>query len=400
MSNKKRSVYEQRGVSATKADIHKAIRNIGKGLFPTAFCKILPDILGGSPLHCNVMHADTTGTKASLGYLAWLKTKNLDFIKGLAVDALVMNVDDIGCIGAYDNILVNQTLGRNARLIPGDVVEALITSANDFCEMLGKQNIGITCAFAGGETASVGDVVRTLDVGSSAVVRMRRKDVIDAGNISSGNVLVGISSTGRAEWENEVNSGMGSNGLTNSRHDTLKPMYRKYTETYAPQTRKELIYRGKYSLSSKLPGDPGFTIAKALLSPTRTYLPLIKLVLESVRRKYISGIIHCSGGGQTKIAHFGKGLRYMKVNPFVIPPLFQMLQEVCGLSWKEMYQVYNMGWRMEFVVKDRAVAETIIAIAQSCGIDAQIVGHVATLVDGSAPNQVFIDSEHGQLNYP
>ncbi|MES2215923.1 MAG: AIR synthase related protein [Patescibacteria group bacterium] len=396
---RKKSVYEQRGVSATKKDIHHAIRNLEKGLFPGAFCKILPDVLAESPRHCNILHADTAGTKSGLAALAWMRSGDARVVRGVAVDALVMNLDDVACVGATSRFLVNQTLGRNAHLIPGEVVEQVIDSANELCKMLNNIGIGITCAFAGGETASVGDIVRTMDVGSSVVTRMLRKDVIDASNIGPMDIIVGISSTGQATWETEENSGIGSNGLTNGRHDTLCPFYRRYKETFAPQTKSQLIYRGRFRLSDKLPGDPRFTVEKALLSPTRTYLPLVNVVLKEIPRRHITGIIHCSGGGQTKCANFGKRLRYVKHTPFKIPALFKMLQKASGLSWHEMYQVYNMGWRFEFVVKDKKIADDIIALAKICNLEAQIVGEVRPKL-GPGPNKVEIHSSTDILQYP
>ena len=397
MKRIQQSVYEQRGVSSTKADIHQAIQNLDKGLFPGAFCKILPDILAGSPHHCNILHHDTAGTKAGLAHLVWKLTGNLEAVAGVAVDALVMNTDDVGCVGAINGLIVNQAIGRNGFLIPGEVIQVIIESAERFCQMLSKW--GVPCFFAGGETASVGDIVRTVDVGSSVVVRMRRRDVIDASRMVPGDIIVGFSSTGRATYENEDNSGIGANGLTNARHDTLRPLYRRYRETYAPEMSKKLVYRGRYKIDDPLPQDSKFWIWKALLSPTRTYMPLIKLVLENVNRRHIHGIIHCSGGGQTKIVKFGRhGNRYVKKNLFPVPPLFQMLQEVSGLLWKEMYQTYNMGHRLEMAVPDNETANELIAISRHFKIDAQVVGEVRPKL-GPGPNKVVIESPYGTFEY-
>ncbi len=373
---KETTVYAQRGVSSQKKDVHRAIQKLDKGLFPGAFCKILPDHLGGSQHRCNVIHPDTAGTKAGLAWLMATVTKNLRWLKGVPVDALVMNVDDIGCIGVTDGILVNQTIGRNAFLVDQDMIRVIIEGADEFCKMLATMGIG--CHFGGGETASVGDIVRTLDVGSSAVARMRRKNVIDASNMVPEDWIVGFSSTGRAKWEKADNSGIGANGLTNGRHDALCHIYRTWEETYAPQMNPKLVYRGKHLLIEPMPEDPRFSVGEALLSPTRTYLPLIKAVLDEVPRRHIHGIIHCSGGGQTKIAKFGKpGNRYVKDNTFPVPPIFQMLQRVSGCSWHEMYQVYNMGHRLEMVVPSQALACDLIEIAsKKCDLQAQIVGRV------------------------
>ncbi len=397
MSSKK-STYERRGVSSTKADVHAAIAKLDKGLFPNAFCKILPDILAGSPHHCNILHADTAGTKAGLAYLMYSETGNPRYLKGVAVDALVMNIDDVGCVGATDRLLVNQTIGRNAFLVKDEAIQALIESAEEFCQLM--RDWDIDCRFTGGETASVGDIVRTLDVGSSVAARMKRADVIDAGNMKRGDIIVGFSSTGTATWESYKNSGIGANGLTNARHDTLADNYRKQTETFAPQMPKKLVYRGKYQLTDFLPGNDEFSIGEALLFPTRTYLPMINRVLKLVGRKNVHGIIHCSGGGQTKIMQFGgHGNRYVKDNLFPIPRVFQMLKNVSGLSWREMYEVYNMGHRLEIVVPEVNVALAIINCSMNCGIEAQVVGKVKPKL-GPGPNKLVIDSPYGTLEYP
>ena len=332
-----------------------------------------------------------------MAYLAWVATGKLDMVRGLPIDALVMNVDDIACAGFVDRILANQTIGRNSFCVPPQVIEAIIDGAQRFCEMLQENNID--CYFAGGETATVNDIVRTIDVGSSVTSRMRRDQVIDASEISPHNVIVGVSSTGKAKWESRKNSGIGSNGFTNARHDALDKVYRSMRETYDPRTPK--VYSGHYQLRDTLPGDLDFTMAEALLSPTRTYLPLVKLVLGRIKKYYIKGIIHCSGGGQTKIMKFGKpGIRYVKDQPLEVPSLFKVLQEVSKITWREMYQVYNMGWRLEFVVLDKEVADDIIAICASCGIHAQIVGYVESKTSPGTDNEVRIITPYGELNYP
>ncbi len=395
----RKSDYEQRGVSSSKADVHHAIRNLDKGLFPEAFCKILPDILGGNPHRCNILHADTAGTKTSLAYLAWKLTGNIDFAANVAVDALIMNVDDVACVGAVKGMLANQTIGKNSFLVPAEFVEAIITKADQTCALLRKH--GINCHFAGGETASVPDVVRTLDVGSSVAAGMKRKDVIDAYNMVPGDFIVGFSSTGQAVWETSPNSGIGSNGLTNARHDILSPHHRKFKETYAPQLKRALTYRGPYKLKDKMPEDPTFTIAQALLSPTRTYAPLIGAILQEFPRKHIHGFIHCSGGGQTKILKFGlPGNRYVKYNPFKIPPLFRMLEQVSEQSLQEMYQTYNMGWRLEAVVSSQHLANEIAQFSETvCSIDSQIVGEVTARPSEKTSRKVLIDVGSGNLVY-
>jgi len=391
-------VYAQRGVSSGKEDVHRATRNLDQGLVPTAFCKILPDFLGGSAKHCNIIHADTAGTKAGLAWLMAQAHADPKIAGSIAVDALTMNVDDVGCCGVVDDILVNQTIGRNAFQVNSDMIEAIIGSADHFCTML--TNLGIGCHFGGGETASVGDIVRTLDVGSSVVARLKQKDIIDAGNMVPDDILVGFSSTGQAFWETKLNSGIGSNGLTNGRHDALCDIYRNMTETYAPEMEKGLVYRGPYKLTDRLPEDINFTIGEALLSPTRTYLPLIKTVLTHIPRRFIHGIIHCSGGGQTKIMKFGKpGNVYMKDDIFPTPPVFAMLQRVSGATWEQMYKVYNMGWRLEMAVPSRTLANEIIDIAaKSCGIKAQVIGRIEKGDHGNKC-QVVIRSCKGELKY-
>lgn len=385
-----------RGVSSSKTDVHKAIAKLDKGLYPGAFCKILPDYLGlpPDPRVCNVLHADTAGTKAGLAYMVWKKTGSIEAASNVAIDALVMNTDDVGCVGATGHLLVNQTIGRNSYLIPQEVIQAIINEAQAFCDML--SNHCIPCHFAGGETASVGDIVRTLDVGSSVAARMLRKDVIDASRIANGDYIVGFSSTGRAVWEDCDNTGIGANGLTNARHDCFCDEYRGDSELYAPQMPKELVFRGPYQVTDDFPGDSSFTVGGALLSPTRTYLPLIKKVLDAVGRKHIHAIIHCSGGGQTKIGKFGNAKRYIKVNPFPIPPVFEMIQKVSGLSWYEMYQTFNMGHRLEMVVNDKAVAQEVMHISrQECRIESRMVGHVLDRVSPGLGNTVEIEMPSG-----
>ena len=394
---KKPTTYERRGVSAQKRDVHEATKNLDKGLFPGAFCKIHAD--PDSPHYCRILHPDTGGTKASLAWLTWKTTGNLDAVRGIGIDAAVMNTEDVGCVGAVKNLLLSQTISKNTFIVPGEVVKTIIQSTNEFCKMLCQW--GCECELACGETASVGDNVRALEVGSSVSVRMKKKYVIDASHMSPGNFLVGFSSTGQAMWEHPwgENSGIGDNGLTNARHDSLCPSYRKFTETFAPQMRRGLVYRGKYKLTDQLPQDPRFTIAGALLSPTRTYLPLIRKILQEVGHRHIRGIIHCTGGGQTKIAKFGAhGCRFVIHSPFDIPPVFQMLHEVSGLSWKEMYETYNMGWRLVMAVPDKKVAEDCIDISHQHCVDAQIVGEVRSRL-GPGPNKVVIHSPHGTLRY-
>jgi phosphoribosylformylglycinamidine cyclo-ligase len=396
MKRSKQSVYEQRGVSSTKSEVHKAISKLDKGLFPEAFCKVLPDVLGGSSKHCNVLHADTAGTKAGLAWLAWMETRDLQMVRGIGIDALVMNIDDVGCIGGVDHLVFNQTIGRNKFLVSGEVIQAIIEGTQEFCGMLQKE--GIDCQFAGGETADVGDIVRTLDVGSSLVARLPRKDVIDASRMAPGDFIVGFSSTGKARWERTENSGIGANGLTNARHDTLIKSYRQYRETYAPQQKKNLVYRGKWRLAYRLPDQNEFSIAEALLSPTRTYLPIIKMILKEINRKYIHGIIHCSGGGQTKIGKFGRpGNSYVKNALLPIPPIFKFLQEVSGLPWKEMYQTYNMGHRLEIVVPHFRVAEVMISMAAEVGIRAEVVGDVRK--NKGKTSNVVIQTNDGTFTY-
>jgi Phosphoribosylaminoimidazole (AIR) synthetase len=383
--------YNMRGVSASKEDVHNAIKNIDKGVFPQAFCKIIPDILGGDPEYCNIMHADGAGTKSSLAYLYWKETGNLSVWKGIAQDALIMNIDDLLCVGATDNILISSTIGRNKLLIPGEVISAIINGTDELLKEL--QGLGIGCYATGGETADVGDLVRTIIVDSTVTCRMKRSDVIDNGNIKGGDVIVGLSSYGQATYEKEYNGGTGSNGLTSARHDVFsKYLAAKYPESHDPNVPEELIYSGDLKLTDKIEGldiDAG----KLVLSPTRTYAPIVKQVLDKLRPE-IHGMVHCSGGAQTKIMHFVKNKRVTKNNLFPIPPLFRIIQEQSKTEWDEMYKVFNMGHRMEFYVSTEH-ADEIIAISQQFGVDAQIVG----FVEDSDKNELIIESENGRFIY-
>lgn len=367
--------YDRRGVSATKDEVHAAIKHLDKGLFPNAFCKVIPDISGGDPAFCNVMHADTAGTKTSLAYLYWKETGDLSVWKGIAEDAMVMNLDDLACIGCLDNIVLSSTIGRNKSLIPGEVISVIIGHTQAFLEKMEKY--GISIVSAGGETADVGDIVRTIDVGYTAFARMRRSDVIDI-NIRPGDLIVGFSSSGRTDYEDAYNGGMGSNGLTSARHDVFDHHYAsKYPETYSPEIPESVVYCGSKSLTDEIDaGNEKIPVGKLVLSPTRTYMPVLKPVIDTYS-KHINGIIHCSGGGQTKVSKFMPGdISIIKDNLFEIPPLFSLIQAESGLSWSEMFQVFNMGHRMEIYLPDRSAAEEIISISQSFGVDAKIVGEV------------------------
>ena len=361
-----------RGVSASKEDVHAAIRTIDKGLFPKAFCKVIPDILGGDPEWCNIMHADGAGTKSSLAYLYWKETGDLSVWKGIAKDALIMNIDDLLCVGAVDNILVSSTIGRNKNLIPGEVIAALINGTEELCSELREQGIGVY--LTGGETADVGDLVRTIIVDSTVTCRMKRSDVISAGDIQPGDVIVGLASFGKATYEKEYNGGMGSNGLTSARHDVFaKYLADRYPESFDPAVPSDLIYSGDCQLTDSVNGT-SLDAGKLVLSPTRTYAPVIRKMLEKYRHE-IHGLIHCSGGAQTKVLHFVDNVHVIKDNLFPVPPLFRLIQEQSGTSWKEMYQVFNMGHRMEVYV-NRQLAEPLMAIAASFNIDARVVGRV------------------------
>lgn len=383
--------YNQRGVSAGKEDVHNAIKNIDKGLFPKSFCKIIPDFLSGSEEHCVVMHADGAGTKSSLGYLYWKETGDISVWKGIAQDALIMNVDDLLCVGATDNILVSSTIGRNKNLITGEVLAALINGSEELMAELREMGIGIYGT--GGETADVGDLVRTIIVDSTVVCRMKRDDVIDNANIKSGNVIVGLASFGQATYENEYNGGMGSNGLTSARHDVFnKYLAEKYPESFDPSVPEELVYSGSYKLTDDVQGSP-INAGKMVLSPTRTYAPIIKKVLDKYRSQ-INGMVHCSGGAQTKILHFIDNLHIIKDRLFPVPPLFKTIQAESKTDYKEMYKVFNMGHRMELYVPAE-IAQDIIEISKSFNVDAQIIGRV----EESTSKKLTIQSEFGTFEY-
>ena len=380
-----------RGVSAAKEDVHNAIKNIDKGLYPKAFCKIIPDMLGGVPQWCNIMHADGAGTKSSLAYAYWRRTGDLSVWKGIAQDALIMNIDDLLCVGATDNILVSSTIGRNKRLIPGEVIAAIINGTEELLETLRSLGVGIYST--GGETADVGDLVRTIIVDSTVTCRMRRADVIDNANIRPGDVIVGLASFGQATYEDSYNGGMGSNGLTSARHDVFsKAVAREYPETYDGEIPDELAYSGSKDLTDAVDGvelDAG----RLVLSPTRTYAPVIKKILEEMRAD-IHGMIHCTGGAQTKVMHFVDNVHVVKDNLFPVPPLFAMIQSQSGTDWKEMYKVFNMGHRMEIYLSPEHAAR-VIAISRSFGIPAQVVGYV----EASDTPRLTITGEHGTFEY-
>ena len=387
MSNQR---YMQRGVSASKEDVHNAIKNIDKGIFPKAFCKIIPDLLGGDEEYCNIMHADGAGTKSSLAYLYWKETGDLGVWKGIAQDALIMNIDDLLCVGATDNILVSSTIGRNKLLIPGEVISAIINGTDELLAELREMGVGVYAT--GGETADVGDLVRTIIVDSTVTCRMKRSDVIDNGNIQAGDVIVGLASYGQATYEKEYNGGMGSNGLTSARHDVFaKYLAEKYPESYDQAVPSELVYSGTKHLTDAIEGSP-LDAGKLVLSPTRTYAPVIKQILNEMRSD-IHGMVHCSGGAQTKILHFIDNLHIIKDNMFPVPPLFKTIHEESHTDWAEMYKVFNMGHRMEiYLPADKA--QRIIEISQSFGIDAQIVGRV----EASDKKQLDIHSEFGDFH--
>ena len=389
----------QRGVSAAKEDVHNAIKNIDKGLYPKAFCKIIPDILGGDPEYCNIMHADGAGTKSSLAYMYWKETGDLSVWKGIAQDAIVMNTDDLLCVGATDNILVSSTIGRNKMLIPGEVVSAIINGTDELLAELRDMGIGIWPT--GGETADVGDLVRTIIVDSTVTCRMRRKDVIDNANIRPGDVIVGLSSTGQATYEKQYNGGMGSNGLTSARHDVfVKYLAERYPESYDHAVPQELVYSGKYGLTDTVlyvvalqQRTEPLTVGQLVLSPTRTYAPVIKRLLDELRPE-IHGMVHCTGGAQTKVLHFvGDNCHVVKDNMFPVPPLFQIIHDCSGTDWREMYQVFNMGHRMEIYVRPE-VAEQVMDISRSFNIDAQVVGRIEEGV-----KSLTIKSEFGVFEY-
>lgn len=383
--------YNLRGVSASKEDVHNAIKNIDKGIFPKAFCKIIPDILGGDPEYCNIMHADGAGTKSSLAYMYWKETGDLGVWRGIAQDALIMNIDDLLCVGATDNILVSSTIGRNKLLVPGEVISAIINGTEELLAEL--RDLGVNAYSTGGETADVGDLVRTIIVDSTVTCRMKRKDVISNGNIRPGDVIVGLSSYGQASYEKSYNGGMGSNGSTSARHDVFgKYLATKYPESYDNAVPDELVYSGTLKLTDKI-AELGIDAGKLVLSPTRTYAPVIKKLLDEMRSQ-IHGMVHCSGGAQTKIMHFVEKMKVVKNNLFPVPPLFNIIQEQSGTDWHEMYKVFNMGHRMEIYV-DSSNAQKVIEISHSFGIDAQIVGYT----EASDRNELIIESDKGRFEY-
>lgn len=388
MSNER---YSQRGVSASKEDVHAAIKNIDKGLYPKAFCKIIPDFLGGDDEYCNIMHADGAGTKSSLAYMYWKETGDVSVWKGIAQDALIMNIDDLICVGATDNILVSSTIGRNKSLINGDVLSAIINGSEELLQEL--QGMGVNCYGTGGETADVGDLVRTIIVDSTVTCRMKRSDVIDNANIADGDVIVGLSSSGQANYEKEYNGGMGSNGLTSARHDVFSNyLADKFPESFDPSVPADLVYSGGLKLTDAIEGldiDAG----KMVLSPTRTYAPIIKKILDEMRDK-VHGMVHCSGGAQTKVLHFVENIKVVKDNLFPIPPLFKTIHEQSGTDWKEMYKVFNMGHRMEIYLP-KEQAQQVIDISESFGVDAQIVGYC----QAAEKNSLTIKSEYGMFEY-
>jgi phosphoribosylformylglycinamidine cyclo-ligase len=387
--------YNQRGVSASKEDVHQAIKNIDKGIFPQAFCKIIPDILGNDEAFCNIMHADGAGTKSSLAYVYWKETGDLSVWKGIAQDAIIMNIDDLICVGATDQILLSSTIGRNKNLIPGEVIAAIINGTEEILAEL--RAMGISIYSTGGETADVGDLVRTIIVDSTVTCRIERDKIISNDKIQAGDVIVGLSSYGQASYETEYNGGMGSNGLTSARHDVFeKSIANNYPESFDPSVPFDLVFSGGKKLTDliKIDEETEVTAGKLVLSPTRTYAPVIKKVLEA-HRDQIHGIVHCSGGAQTKVLHFvNNDVHVIKDNLFPIPPLFQLIQEQSGTDWKEMYKVFNMGHRMELYVPE-AIAQEIIAISESFNIEAQIIGRV----ESSAQKQVTIESEKGTFVY-
>ncbi len=384
------SKYSERGVSASKEDVHAAIRNIDKGLFPNAFCKVIPDLLGGDPDYCNIMHADGAGTKSSLAYLYWKETGDLSVWKGIAQDAIVMNLDDLLCVGATDNILLSSTIGRNKKLVPGEVISAIIGGTEEVLEELRQLGVGIHST--GGETADVGDLVRTVIVDSTVTARMKRSEVIE-NQIRDGDVIVGLASYGRATYEKHYNGGMGSNGLTSARHDVFgKYLAEKYPESYDGQVPPELVYAGSKKLTDPTEIE-GVDAGRLVLSPTRTYAPVILQVLEAHRDR-IHGMVHCSGGAQTKVLHFIDRLHVIKDNLFPTPPLFRLIQQESGTDWEEMYRVFNMGHRMEIYVPEE-IAESIMSIAKGFDIEARLIGRC---VAGDA-SRVTIRSEHGEFHY-
>ena len=388
MSNER---YMQRGVSASKEDVHNAIKNVDKGLYPQAFCKIIPDLLGGDPDYYNLMHADGVGTKSSLAYIYWRETGDLSVWKGIAQDALVMNLDDLLCVGATDNILLSSTIGRNKSLIPGEVIAEIINGTEELLEKLRQLGVGIYST--GGETADVGDLVRTIIVDSTVTCRMRRSDVVDNARIAGGDVIVGLASYGQASYEHQYNGGMGSNGLTSARHDVLgKYLAERFPESFDAAIPQDLVYSGSRSLLEPVEGTP-LNMGQLILSPTRTYAPVVAAVLRELRPQ-IHGMVHCTGGAQTKVLHFVRGKHVVKDNLLPVPPLFRIIAEESGASGEELYKVFNMGHRLEFYVPQE-VASDVIAISQSFGIEAQVIGHV----EDAATNSLTIQSPYGTLRY-
>tara|TARA_B110000967_G_scaffold177443_1_gene191556 strand:- start:90 stop:1259 length:1170 start_codon:yes stop_codon:yes gene_type:complete len=387
----KENRYNQRGVSADKEDVHNAIKNVDKGLFPKAFCKIIPDYLSGDEDYCLIMHADGAGTKSSLAYMYWKETGDISVWKGIAQDALIMNIDDLLCVGATENIMLSSTIGRNKNLINGDVLSEIINGTEEL--LFEYKKYGVNIISTGGETADVGDLVRTIIVDSTVVSRMKRSDVINNANIKGGNVIVGLSSFGTATYETEYNGGMGSNGLTSARHDVFsKVLAEKFPESYDPSVPENLVYSGTKKLTDKIEGT-NLDAGKLVLSPTRTYAPIIKEILDKFRDR-IDGMVHCSGGAQTKVLHFVNNVHIIKDNLFALPPLFKMIQEESDTDWKEMYKVFNMGHRMELYVSPE-IAEDIIQISKSYNVDAKIVGRV----EKSKTKQLTINSEYGEFIY-
>lgn len=380
----------KRGVSSQKEDVHAAIKNMDKGLFPQAFCKIVPDYLGGDERFCNIMHADGAGTKSSLAYLYWKETGDLSVWKGIAQDAIVMNTNDLLCVGAFDKIVLSSTIGRNKNLIPGEVIQAIIEGTEEFIAML--QSYGINIHSTGGETADVGDLVRTIIVDSTVTARIEKSKVISNHNIKPGNVIVGFASYGQTTYETEYNAGMGSNGLTMARHDVLSSFYKKFSESFDPQVPEDLVYTGGLKLTEQLSENP-LNVGKMILSPTRTFSPIIKEIFENYFDK-IDGMVHCTGGGQTKVLHFVKNLRIIKDNLFKTSPLFNMIQSQSNSQWHEMYKVFNMGNLLEFYT-DETTAQSLISLANKFNIDAQIIGRV----EAAEKNELIVTTEHGEFIY-
>jgi phosphoribosylformylglycinamidine cyclo-ligase len=392
MSNSVSKRYAQRGVSASKEDVHNAIKNIDKGLFPKAFCKIVSDYLTNDEEYCLIMHADGAGTKSSLAYMYWKETGDISVWKGIAQDALIMNIDDLLCVGATDNIILSSTIGRNKNLIPGEVISAIINGTEELIDDL--KSFGVTIHSTGGETADVGDLVRTIIVDSTVTARIKRSEVIDNANISEGDVIVGLESFGQASYETEYNGGMGSNGLTSARHDVFsKYLAKKYPESFDSAVPEDLVYSGQMKLTDSVENSP-IDAGKLVLSPTRTYAPIIKAILNTYKSDAIHGMVHCSGGAQTKILHFIDHLHIVKDNMFAIPPLFKLIQEQSNTDWKEMYQVFNCGHRMELYVKPE-VADDIIAISKSFNVGAKVIGRV----EASKLKRLTIKSEFGTFEY-